>query len=273
VPCAQQLHPRRRGPLFDSSASTADLPNGRRVLQYRWQNRQIPGSIHEYLTHRQPRHRRRDRPPAGRDPPAALTQVGLIVQHVGAEAALALLQETLVVEAGADDAPRRQSPAHAGGVYLYLAKGRVSRASAPSSGRLSSAPNREAKVEPLTWEECLNYCRRHCSSRGGNHVKITLIGQPGRIVEKADVVLTTMQNTKAPTLPKGLPVPPTEPTTYVVYIARKQWPSGRGDPGRRRQAHRRRLSRLREAAGGGGRLCHQRDDQEPASAKRQAQEA
>ena len=28
---------------------------------------------------------------------------------------------------------------------------------------------------------------------------------------------------KPPTLPKGLPAPPTEPTTYLVYIARKQW--------------------------------------------------
>ena len=54
-------------------------------------------------------------------------------------------------------------------------------------------------------------------------MKITLIGRPGRIVEKGDVVLTTMQGAKPPTLPRGLPAPPAEPTTYVVYIARKQW--------------------------------------------------
>ena len=28
---------------------------------------------------------------------------------------------------------------------------------------------------------------------------------------------------KAPSLPKGLPPIPDEPTTYIVYIARKQW--------------------------------------------------
>ncbi len=60
--------------------------------------------------------------------PAALTQIELIVQHVGVEAALALLQETLAVEAGGGmmlpDGSRRRTP---GGAYLYLAKGRIPR--------------------------------------------------------------------------------------------------------------------------------------------------
>jgi hypothetical protein len=55
-------------------------------------------------------------------------------------------------------------------------------------------------------------------------MKITLIGRPGRIVEKGEVVLTSMQQGgKAPSLPQGLPPLPTEPTTYILYIARKQW--------------------------------------------------
>ena len=54
-------------------------------------------------------------------------------------------------------------------------------------------------------------------------VKITLIGRPGRIVEKGEVVLTSMQASKAPSLPKGLPPVPIDPTTYVVFIAQKQW--------------------------------------------------
>jgi hypothetical protein len=54
-------------------------------------------------------------------------------------------------------------------------------------------------------------------------VDITLIGRPGRIVEKGEVVLTSMQASKAPSLPKGLPPVPIDPTTYVVFIAQKQW--------------------------------------------------
>ena len=158
--------------------------------------------------------------------PAALTQIELIVQHVGAEAALALLQETLAVEAGGGmmlpDGSRRRTP---GGVYLYLAKGRVPRdVRAVIWPFVKRTKPPKPKVEPLTWEECLELLPEALQLPGeATTVKITLIGRPGRIVEKADVVLTTMQNTKAPTLPKGLPMPPDEPTTYVVYIARKQW--------------------------------------------------
>ncbi len=159
--------------------------------------------------------------------PVAVEQIELIVQHLGAEAALALLQETLAAEAQGGqmlpDGTRRRTP---GGVYLYLAKGRI-----PYPVRVLIWPYlkthqkpHQARVEPPSPEECLALAREALQQAGeASTVKITLIGRPGRIVEKADVVLTTMQDTKAPTLPKGLPTPPAEPTTYVVYIARKQW--------------------------------------------------
>jgi len=149
------------------------------------------------------------------------------VQHLGAEAALALLQETLAAEAQGGmmlpDSTRRRTP---GGVYLYLAKGRI-----PYAVRVliwpylkTQAKPHRPQVESLSPEEWLALATEALQQAGeASTVKITLIGRPGRIVEKADVVLTTMQDTKAPTLPKGLPAPPAEPTTYVVYIARKQW--------------------------------------------------
>jgi hypothetical protein len=159
--------------------------------------------------------------------PIAVEQIELIVQHLGAEAALALLQETLAAEAQGGqmlpDGTRRRTP---GGAYLFLAKGRI-----PYHVRVLIWPYlkaqqkpRQPKVEPPSPEECLALAAEALQQAGeASIVKITLIGRPGRIVEKADVVLTTMQDTKAPTLPKGLPAPPAEPTTYVVYIARKQW--------------------------------------------------
>lgn len=54
--------------------------------------------------------------------------------------------------------------------------------------------------------------------------KLTLIGRPGRVIQAGDCVSTTLQsNGKLPILPKGLPTSPPQPTTFVVYIAAKQW--------------------------------------------------
>ncbi len=54
-------------------------------------------------------------------------------------------------------------------------------------------------------------------------MKITLIGRPGKVIDRGTCVVTTMQTTKIPSLPKGLPTPPDASTTYTVYIASKQW--------------------------------------------------
>lgn len=56
-------------------------------------------------------------------------------------------------------------------------------------------------------------------------MKVTIIGRPGRVVEKQGFVL--FQITHEGTLqamPKGLPVPSAIPaTTYTVYVNTKQW--------------------------------------------------
>ncbi len=54
-------------------------------------------------------------------------------------------------------------------------------------------------------------------------VKLTVIGRPGKIVERGDVALVGMRSEKAPSLPKGVPVPTAPRTDYVVLIGMKQW--------------------------------------------------
>lgn len=54
-------------------------------------------------------------------------------------------------------------------------------------------------------------------------VKITLIGRPGRIVERQNLVITTVSSALKGPFPKGLPVPPETTTDYIVYIGAKQW--------------------------------------------------
>jgi hypothetical protein len=160
----------------------------------------------------------------GETDPEAVAQIGRTVQYLGADAALAFLRETLEVEAGGGmlvrDGSRRRTP---GGTFLNLVRGRV-----PYKTRVRIWPHlkqpEKKKIEPQPWEVYRELAPEDAQQPGeAMTVKITLTGRPGRIVEKDYLVLTTMQNTKAPSLPKGLPEPPAEPTTYVVYIAGKQW--------------------------------------------------
>jgi hypothetical protein len=161
--------------------------------------------------------------------PIAIEQIERIVEHLGAEAAQAFLREALEVEAQGGmmlpDGSRRRTP---GGVFFYIAKGRISHEVRgliwPHLWPRRKPRKRKPKIKPLPWATCLELAPEAMQEPGeATTVKITLIGRPGRIVERENVVLTSMQSTKAPTLPRGLPKLPDEPTTYVVYIARKQW--------------------------------------------------
>ncbi len=54
-------------------------------------------------------------------------------------------------------------------------------------------------------------------------VKLTVIGRPGKVVERGDVVLVAMRSEKAPSLPKGVPAPTSPQTDYMVLVGMKQW--------------------------------------------------
>lgn len=56
-----------------------------------------------------------------------------------------------------------------------------------------------------------------------SNVKITVTGRPNRIIERGDVILMPMANTKIPMSNRNLPSPPADPVVYLVYLARNQW--------------------------------------------------
>lgn len=159
--------------------------------------------------------------------PEALDQIELIVQRVGVEKAQEFLRETLETESGGGlmvrDATRRRTP---GGVYFYLARGKLSRQDRWAIWPYLAPKPKPPPPPPFEWKKRLEIVPKLVKKLGeAKTVRITLIGRPGRVVEKANVVLTSMQqkSDKAPSLPKGLPPIPDESTTYIVYIARKQW--------------------------------------------------
>lgn len=157
--------------------------------------------------------------------PEALAQIERIVQQLGVEKAQEFLQETLKIEAAGGLLVRNQSRRRsAGGTFFFVVRGKVS-VQDRSVIWPYLAPKPKPVVPPFDWAERLAIVPGLLQKTGvAMTTKLTLIGRPGRIVEKGEVVLTSMQQGgKAPSLPKGLPALPEEATTYIVYIARKQW--------------------------------------------------
>ena len=55
-------------------------------------------------------------------------------------------------------------------------------------------------------------------------MKVTLIGRPGKILERGECIMTAMPTMKIPALPKGVPMPDAATQTQIlVYIGAKQW--------------------------------------------------
>jgi hypothetical protein len=152
-----------------------------------------------------------------------LAELERLVNVLGEERALTMLDEALKVEAEGgmltDDGTRRRT---LGGVFFKLVK---SQTTSKERGKIFGARQSAPPVPPITWDESKDISNEALKSPQGEVfvVKITVIGRPGRIIEKNNVVITSMQNSKMPNLPKGLPKPPADPTVYVIYMAGKQW--------------------------------------------------
>lgn len=93
-----------------------------------------------------------------------------------------------------------------------------------------AAPEAKPEVEPpFTWEARIAVLNEIAIGERGEvkSVKVTLIGRPGKVVERGQCIVTTMQQQpKLPPLPKGLPIPAAdqiEATLFAVYIATRQW--------------------------------------------------
>ncbi len=132
------------------------------------------------------------------------------------------------------DGSRRRTP---GGVFFYLVKEqapasirqRIFKRKPAQSSKPRPVPRQKDSAttsppQPLTWSERRAALAELDEEKGqATTMKITLIGRPGKVVEQGQCIITIMQATKIPALPKGLPVPPAPTTVYTVYISVKQW--------------------------------------------------
>jgi hypothetical protein len=161
--------------------------------------------------------------------PVPLKTIARLVEVMGEEYALALLADTLALEAGEGLLTKTGQRRTPGGVYFKLAKDRLS---SPERKQVFGVPPKrkaDTAKQPavsLDWPALLPVVTELLANPPhgeADKMKLTLIGKPGKIIEKGEVVMTTLVSPKAPSLPKGLPAPPTELTTTVVFIAAKQW--------------------------------------------------
>ncbi len=157
-----------------------------------------------------------------------------VVERCGVEFARSVLKDTEEVMAlggmltAVGDRLRTK-----GGVFFYLARGRMSDETRHAifpprtqrARRKNDDPDKPDYQPDFDWAGRLNIVRPLLAKRGEvSSVKITLIGRPGKIDVRKDLVITTMTHTAgAPTFPRGVPRPPETPTVYTVYMAVKQW--------------------------------------------------
>ncbi|MFP4441289.1 MAG: phosphorylated adapter RNA export RNA-binding domain-containing protein [Chloroflexaceae bacterium] len=166
----------------------------------------------------------------------ARAQIARIVARCGAEQAQAWLAETQQIEANGGmptlDGTRRRTP---GGVYFYLVRGALRAAGRtddlraifprPGGAQPGGGPATPA-TPPMAWAERGSLIEAAQTQPGeATTVKMTLIGRPGKTVEREQFTLLMLTHQRAlPALPKGIPVPQTVPaTTYIVYVGAKQW--------------------------------------------------
>ena len=178
----------------------------------------------------------------GESEPNPRKTVERCVKVLGIETALAFLKRAQEIEEAGGmmlpDVSRRRTP---GGVYFYLVRKEVSpkqririfpaqaspQQATATPGAGSTSPTVAAVVK-MIWAERSEVLDETEQEKGETRsVKMTLIGRPGKIVERGQCITFTMQQSeKIPPLPSGLPLPSAQlvaSTRYNVYIAAKQW--------------------------------------------------
>jgi hypothetical protein len=161
-----------------------------------------------------------------------LRQIRTLTLLRGMDFVRELVAETLQVEADGGlmigNGERRRTT---GGVFFFLARERLPQ---PERDKVffnwkvaaRQRNEHEAQFAPFVWEERASVVQALMANQGvASDVKIIIVGQPGSIERRQNLVVTTIteKREELPSMPIGVPPVPTEPMTYVVYIAAKQW--------------------------------------------------
>ncbi len=165
--------------------------------------------------------------------------IGRALRNLGEERVRAFVVQALEVEATGGlmlpDGSRRRTP---GGVFFHLMRSGIdkkasrkifwSHTTPQSQGTqrttLGAGPATDAGTTPFDWATFGTAATAAMSEAGeATTVKLTVIGRPCKVVERGDVALVALRSEKVPSLPKGVPAPPSPQTDYMVLVGMKQW--------------------------------------------------
>ncbi len=164
-----------------------------------------------------------------------IRQIRRAVRVLGEERVRALVAQTREIEAAGGlmlpNAQRRRTP---GGVFFHLMRRGIEhkewyrifrpQTTTQNKGTRTDQTGTSTVTTPFDWTTFGAAATEAMSEPGeATTVKLTVIGRPGKIVERGDVVLVAMRSEKAPSLPKGVPAPPSPQTDYMVLVGMKQW--------------------------------------------------
>jgi hypothetical protein len=175
-----------------------------------------------------------------------LAQLHKIVSKLGPEQSLAFLQEAQELESGdgllIKSGKRRRT---LGGVFFRIVRERgpdniwrcfdawpkppKKQTQKSPEGKATKKPpvkHRDKEEQQVTfmWRDRIK-CLDQIGLRKGETkaVRIAISGRPGTVIRRPGCVVTTMKQRTPPDLPAGLPERPAFFTSYVLFIAKKQW--------------------------------------------------
>ncbi len=167
----------------------------------------------------------------GETEPFPIKQIKRIVLVCGIPFARELYEATMAIEAeGGMMLPDNSRRRTTGGIYYHLARTKLSdeqrKLIFPPPKRNKDKNQGKIVSKPLiSWVGRIALIQSLLSEQGEiRSMKVTLVGRPGRIAKRPEVVVTTMSYAiKGANLPKGIPTPPDTPTLYTIYMSPKQW--------------------------------------------------
>jgi PHAX RNA-binding domain len=155
-----------------------------------------------------------------------------VLRHLGQDRATTVLAEALAREANGGmvtkDGTRRRTP---GGTFFQLVKEQVTSRErwqlfAPKGRRPIRKPLRKAEPPGLPGAAVASLIQVIKPYPAGEayRMKLTLIGRPGKVATRDQVVVFRMQGKPPTSLPRGFPpLPKTPGLTWNVMVALRQW--------------------------------------------------